>query len=68
MGGQPGAPGVGLTGQAGAAGQVEQSLLETIQTQTDEIVTAVAGISVDTLLAVVLDIPPLPDTLGTFEC
>lgn len=36
--------------------------------QVDDLGTAVAGISLNTLLAVVLDIPPLPTALPPFSC
>lgn len=42
--------------------------LELVTDQTDSLLAAVGGISLSTLLAVLLEIPPLPAALGTFEC
>lgn len=105
--GPQGAPGQsGEPGQQGVAGTVEQSLIETIQTQslqidelteqvttltgdvtvlgetvedvcgqvsdvteqTDLLAGVIGGISLDTLLAVLLEVPPLPAALGEYDC
>lgn len=68
----------GLSGEVTGLGGEVDALDETVESactqlslltnSTDELIGAVGGISLDTLLAVVLEIPPLPATLGEFEC